>query len=195
MPRTGRPKAELVLTDDEREQLLRWSRRRKSSQALALRSRIVLACAEGADNKAVAASLGCSAATVGKWRSRFVEDVGRAGRRGPSGSAADGDRAAGGGRGGGHVGVHAGQRDALVAGEDGAADWVEHVHDRADLEVLRPQTAPGRRVQAVQRPAVRGEGLRRRRALPGPARGRGGAVGGREVPSSGPVPVPAGLRR
>jgi len=74
MSRTGRPKAELVLTADEREQLLRWSRRRKSSQALALRSRIVLACAGGADNKTVAAELGCAAATVGKWRARFVED-------------------------------------------------------------------------------------------------------------------------
>ncbi len=72
MARTGRPKAELVLTDEEREQLVRWSRRRKSSQALALRSRIVLACADGVDNKAVAAQLGCAAATVGKWRGRFV---------------------------------------------------------------------------------------------------------------------------
>ena len=72
MPRSGRPKAELILSDDEREQLVRWSRRRKSAQALALRSRIVLACAEGVDNKAVAARVGCSAATVGKWRSRFV---------------------------------------------------------------------------------------------------------------------------
>lgn len=41
----------LVLTDEERAQLLRWSRRRRSSQALALRSRIVLACADGTDNK------------------------------------------------------------------------------------------------------------------------------------------------
>ncbi len=72
MARTGRPKAELVLTDEEREQLVRWSRRRKSSQALALRSRIVLACADGVDNKAVAVQLGCAAATVGKWRGRFV---------------------------------------------------------------------------------------------------------------------------
>ena len=47
MVRNGRPKAELVLTDAEREQLVRWSRRAKSSQALALRSRIVLACADG----------------------------------------------------------------------------------------------------------------------------------------------------
>jgi transposase len=73
MPRTGRPKTELVLTPEERDQLERWSRRRKSSQALALRSRIVLACAQGADNKTVATQLGCAAATVGKWRSRFVE--------------------------------------------------------------------------------------------------------------------------
>ncbi len=72
MARTGRPKAALVLTDEEREQLVRWSRRAKSSQALALRSRIVLACADGMDNATVAARLRCSAATVGKWRRRFV---------------------------------------------------------------------------------------------------------------------------
>src|SRR4051795_9988834 len=74
MPRTGRPKAALVLSEDEREQLGRWSRRARSSQALALRSRIVLACAEGADNKTAAARLGCAEATVGKWRRRFVAD-------------------------------------------------------------------------------------------------------------------------
>jgi transposase len=72
MPRTGRPKAPLTLSDDEREQLGRWSRRAKSSQALALRSRIVLGCADGVDNKSVAARLGCAEATVGKWRRRFV---------------------------------------------------------------------------------------------------------------------------
>lgn len=74
MPRTGRPKAVLVLTEDERDQLVRWSRRAKSSQALALRSKIVLACAEGVDNKTAAARLGCAEATVGKWRRRFVAD-------------------------------------------------------------------------------------------------------------------------
>src|SRR5450759_466635 len=76
MARTGRPKTELKLTEDEREQLVRWSRRAKSSQALALRSKIVLSCAKGTDNKDVAAQLNCAEATVGKWRRRFV-----AGRR------------------------------------------------------------------------------------------------------------------
>ena len=73
MARTGRPKAVLTLTEAERSQLVSWSRRAKSSQALALRSKIVLACADGVDNKSVAAQLGCNPVTVGKWRSRFVE--------------------------------------------------------------------------------------------------------------------------
>ncbi len=63
----------LELSDSERAQLVRWERRRKSSQALALRSRIVLKCAEGRANKEVAAECGVSAATVGKWRGRFCE--------------------------------------------------------------------------------------------------------------------------
>ena len=71
--RIGRPKAELVLTDDERDHLTRWARRAKSSQALALRSQIVLGCAEGATNRRVAAELGVDEATVTKWRFRFVE--------------------------------------------------------------------------------------------------------------------------
>ncbi len=73
MPRTGRPKALLVLTSDEREQLERWARRRKSSQALALRSRIVLGCADGWSNKDVAVRERVAQPTVGKWRARFVE--------------------------------------------------------------------------------------------------------------------------
>ncbi len=51
----------------------RWARRAKSSQALALRSKIVLACADGLDNTQVAEKLGCHVVTVGKWRARFVE--------------------------------------------------------------------------------------------------------------------------
>src|SRR4051794_25412109 len=72
MTRTGRAKAELVLTEQERERLQAWCRRRKSAQGLALRSRIVLLCADGLDNTEVARRVGCSDQTVGKWRSRFV---------------------------------------------------------------------------------------------------------------------------
>jgi transposase len=62
----------LELTDGEREQLERWARRPKTAQALASRSRIVLGCASGSSNLEVARRLGVSAATVGKWRRRFV---------------------------------------------------------------------------------------------------------------------------
>lgn len=68
-----RPMAELILSDDERQTLKAWASRPKSTQRLAARARIVLACAEGRDNKAVAAKLGVCSATVGTWRRRFVE--------------------------------------------------------------------------------------------------------------------------
>src|SRR3954464_2915685 len=69
----ARPLAELALTDDERQTLTTWASRPKSAQRLATRARIVLACAEGLDNKSVAARLRVCAATVGTWRRRFVE--------------------------------------------------------------------------------------------------------------------------
>lgn len=63
----------LVLTVEERDQLMHWASRSPAEQALALRSRIVLGCAEGMDNKAVAAREGVSPQAVGKWRARFVQ--------------------------------------------------------------------------------------------------------------------------
>jgi transposase len=68
----GRPKAELVLTDAERAQLARWARRAKTAQFLALRAKIVLACAEGGTNRQVAADLGVDDSTVDRWRARFI---------------------------------------------------------------------------------------------------------------------------
>ena len=68
----GRPKAELVLAGAERAQLVRWARRAKTAQYLAMRARIVLACAEGGTNKQVAADLGVDESTVDRWRARFI---------------------------------------------------------------------------------------------------------------------------
>jgi transposase len=68
----ARPKPDLVLSDDERRTLTAWANRPKSTQRLALRARIVLACADQPSNKAVARRLGVCRTTVGTWRSRFV---------------------------------------------------------------------------------------------------------------------------
>ncbi|MFJ6564554.1 IS630 family transposase [Streptomyces sp. NPDC091412] len=72
-PRSGRRKAALVLSEAERHQLMRWARRAKTAQFLALRARIVLRCVEGGTNKQVAAELGVSEQSVNRWRARFVK--------------------------------------------------------------------------------------------------------------------------
>jgi transposase len=63
----------LALTAAERDELERLVRRRKTAQDLALRARIVLRCAAGATNQAVAREAGVCAHTVGKWRERFAK--------------------------------------------------------------------------------------------------------------------------
>jgi transposase len=69
------PKLEpIVLSDDERATLERWSKRPKSSQALALRCRIVLRAAEGTTTSQVARDLDISTTTARKWRARFVAE-------------------------------------------------------------------------------------------------------------------------
>jgi transposase len=69
----GRPMPELLLSAEEREELEGWVCRPRSAQALALRARIVLLCAEGIPNFAVADRLEVTQQTVSKWRKRFVE--------------------------------------------------------------------------------------------------------------------------
>src|SRR5438094_1249135 len=70
--RTGRPIPPLVVTEDQRATLESWTRRRKTAQALALRAKIILACAEGKPNGVVARQTRVRQQTVGKWRSRFL---------------------------------------------------------------------------------------------------------------------------
>jgi transposase len=70
----GRRAVGLLLTDVERTELQGLAARRSTAQAMALRARIVLACAEGAQNRDVAAGLGTCKHTVSKWRRRFAEN-------------------------------------------------------------------------------------------------------------------------
>ncbi len=71
--RTGRPKQALILSDEERDRLQSLAHRARSQPLLARRARLVLACAEGLDNKTVARKMRASLGMVGKWRSRFLK--------------------------------------------------------------------------------------------------------------------------
>jgi hypothetical protein len=73
---TGRPKAELVLSEAERLQLGSMARSRSIPAALSLRARIVLATAEGEANSRIAERMQITGATAGKWRRRFIELLG-----------------------------------------------------------------------------------------------------------------------
>src|SRR5450631_1339052 len=186
MARTGRPKTELTLTEDERVQLVGWSRRAKSSQALALRSSVVLACADGADNKGVAAQLSCVEATVGKWRRRFVAErldglveQPRPGR--PPSISVD-------------------QVEAIVIATleetpRNATHWSRaSMAKRSGVSrttigriwkafELKPHRVDGFKLSSDP---LRGEGLRRGGPLPRPSRERGGAVCRRQEPGPSP---------
>src|SRR5215472_901510 len=71
--RTGRPVAKIEMSAEIAGILEGYTQRRKTAQVLALRARIVLGCAAGLSNKAVAAHERETPQTVGKWRRRFVE--------------------------------------------------------------------------------------------------------------------------
>src|ERR1044071_9316368 len=61
----------VVLSADERDKLLSWSRRSTAQQRLAIRARIILTCADGFNNGQTAERLNVTPQTVGKWRERF----------------------------------------------------------------------------------------------------------------------------
>ena len=69
----ARPKVELELTAEERDELERLSRRPRSNRHVALRAKMILASASGMSDVAVAAKVRVSNATVGTWRKRFSE--------------------------------------------------------------------------------------------------------------------------
>ena len=69
----GRPKVALVVSNEERTQLVSFARSRSLPASLSMRARIVLSSAEGEPNNSIAERLKLTNATVGKWRTRFIE--------------------------------------------------------------------------------------------------------------------------
>ncbi len=192
MARTGRPKQPFSVIAAERAELERGAGAATSTQAYALRCRIVLACAQpGAFHTHVAAELGVSPPTVAKWRRRFIEhglaglaDESRPGR--PPSILLDKvqqvvalpwSRPAG--------------RHALVEGLDGPTHRAEQVHHRTDLAPGRPQTTPGRHLQDLHRP--RCSWRRSWTWSLSTTRPSGRPVRGREVADAGPGPLAAGV--
>lgn len=162
----GRPKAEIVLNESEREQLQAWTRRRKTAQALASRSRIILECATGVDSKAVAQRLSVSQQTVSKWRNRFAL------------SRLDGLLDAP--RSGAPRTIDDARVDAVIARTletvpRNATHWSTPQHGVGDgvvadgcqpyLARLRPAAAPAGNIQALDRSIVRRQGPRHCRTV------------------------------
>lgn len=63
----------IVLTEEERAKLERLVRSRRTEVRVVMRAKIVLAAAQGKENKAIAKEMGTTRVTVGLWRSRFAE--------------------------------------------------------------------------------------------------------------------------
>src|ERR1700712_3198402 len=157
----------IELTQAERHELERRSRRRKIGRADAIRAAIVLSAAEGLSNVAIAERIGVTRLTVALWRRRFAEarleglsDEPRSG-----GAAPDRRRPDHAGR-DHHVGESATGRHALEHALNGAGLRCVGRHRAPDLARLLPAAPPDRDVQALDRPALRREGARHRRALP-----------------------------
>ena len=188
----GRAAVAITLSASERRELDGLARRRKKAQGLARRARIVLAAADGLENKAIVEQVFADANTVGKWRRRFAEHrlngLYDEPRSGAPRTIDD-------------------QRIAEIIGrtlEETPPDgthWSLRSMARAvgyapstippDLAGLRTAAASQRDVQAVCGPAVCGEGARHRRAVSGPSGAGPGAVRGRKEPDPGVGPLPS----
>jgi transposase len=73
-PRSGAPKAALVVTDQQRTELERLEQRIRTNRDVAFRAKIILAAADGTSNSEIAKHLRTTPGTVGKWRRQFVRD-------------------------------------------------------------------------------------------------------------------------
>jgi hypothetical protein len=169
----GRPKAEQVLSEDERSQLTSIARSRSISAALVTRARIVVAAAAGEPNGAIAQRLHLTRATMGKWRIRFLEhringlyDEVRPGKP----HTIDDERLA--------QLIH---KTLHTTPADGS-NTLQRTHDDrrrngylADecaslLQAVRPATASQRKLQALDRSILHRETARRGRPVAEPAR-------------------------
>jgi transposase len=170
-------RVEVVLRGDEREVLERWARRPTSAQALALRCRIVLAAADGEPSTEIAARLGCSRTTVGKWRGRFA----RRGLDGLHDEPRPGKPRA--------IGDEDIERVIVKTLEQrpsnathcstrsmAAATGMSQTAVSRIWRAFGLKAASDRGVQALARSAVHREGARHRRAVSEPSRCRRGAV-------------------
>ena len=170
---------ELALTMQENKQLIEWTRRGSTAQALALRARIVLAAAQGLPSREVARRTRVTAQTVGKWRNRFME------RR------VDellGEPRPGAPRKIGDAKVEALNAKTLHEKPRNATHWNSRAMAKGDRRIanlggacmarVRASAAPARDVQALGRSAVHRQGARHRGALPRSADEGLGAVRG-----------------
>ena len=167
-----------MLSEAERRTLENWAKRRKTAQGLALRARIVLACAEGRSNTAVAARLGVSRTTVSKWRARFLarrlDGLGDEPRPGVPRTITDAQ-------------VEEVVVRTLEETPEGATHWSKRelaqpggdlADQRApDLAGVRAAALADRGLQDLPGPAAHRQDPRRGRPVPGAAGERGGLRG------------------
>src|ERR1700682_4080663 len=169
----GRCFAPLGLDEVERAELTSLASRRRTAQALALRARIILACAEGEQSKVGATRLAVDPATVSKWRRRFVEHrlegLWDEPRSGTPRTIEDARIEA--------VIVRTlettpPRRHPLEFARHGAGQWTVSLDGTADMARLRPAAASVGDFQALNRSRLRRQGARRRRPLRSPTRAR-----------------------